>query len=73
MFYFLKNKHNGVMVFDPTETDLDVSQFPTENWSASVYGECKEEILLNVSQPRGIGFTMRTFFDFDHSGETVTH
>ena len=38
MFSFLKNKYNGVVVFNPTEPDLDFSQFPSEDWSASAYG-----------------------------------
>ena len=72
MFAFLKVKHNGVMGFDPTEPDLDTSQFHREDWSASAYGECKEEITANAPKPRGLGFTMRAFVDSDHAGDTVT-
>ena len=72
MFAFLKNKHNGVMVFDPSEPDLDESQFPNEDWSATPYGECKEELPPNAPEPRGRGFTMRAFVDSDHAGDTVT-
>ena len=32
MFAFLKNKHNAVMVFDPTEPDINESQFNNEDW-----------------------------------------
>jgi hypothetical protein len=72
MFAFLKVKHNGVMVFDPTEPDLDISQFPVEDWSASAYGECKEELPPNAPKSRGLGFTMRSFVDSDHAGDTIT-
>lgn len=74
MFAFLKIKHNGVMVFDPpTEPDLDTSQFPVEDWSASAYGEqCKEEIPPNAPKSRGLGFIMRAFVDSDHAGDTIT-
>ena len=72
MFAFLKIKHNGVMVFDPTEPDLDISQFPVEDWSASAYGECKEELPPNAPKSRGLGFTMRSFVDSDHAGDTIT-
>ena len=72
MFSFLKSKHNGVMVFDPTEPDIDNSQFPTQDWSASAYGECKEEIPPNAPEPLGIGFTMRAFVDSDHAGDKIT-
>ena len=60
------------MVFDHTEPDLDLSQFPSEDWSATAYGECKEEIPSNIPEPRGIGFTMRAFEDSDHAGDTIT-
>ena len=42
MFAFMKRKHNGVMVFDPTEPEIDINTFPREDWSATPYGECKE-------------------------------
>ena len=72
MFAFLKTKHNGVMVFDPTEPDIDLSKFPTEDWSATPYGVRKEDIPSNAPSPRGIGFTMRAFVDSDHAGDSIT-
>ena len=72
MFSFLKTKHNGVMVFDPTEPDIDQSQFPTEDWSATPYGPCTEDIPYNAPAPKGIGFTIRAFADSDHAGDSVT-
>ena len=71
MFSFLKSKHNGVTVFDPTELEIDQTQFPTEDWSATPYGLCKEDVPLNAP-PRGIGFTMRAFVDSDHAGDSIT-
>jgi hypothetical protein len=72
MFAYLKLKHNSSMVFDPTEPDIDDAQFIREDWSATVYGECKEEIPSNMPEPRGVGFTMRAFVDSDHAGELTT-
>ena len=72
MFAYHKLKHNSSMVFDPTEPDIDESQFPCEDWSSTVYGECKEELPSNMPEPRGIGFTMRAFVDSDHAGEVIT-
>ena len=72
MFAFLKVKHNGVMVFDPTVPAIDESQFAREDWSATAYGECREEIPPNAPSPRGIGFTMRAFVDSDHAGDVAT-
>ena len=72
MFAYLKLKHNSSMVFDPTEPDIDDAQFIREDWSATVYGACKEELPSNMPEPRGIGFTMRAFVDSDHAGEVTT-
>ena len=60
------------MVFDPTEPDIDQSQFPTEDWSATPYGPCTEDIPYNAPAPKGIGFTIRAFADSDHAGDSVT-
>ena len=72
MFSFLKTKHNGVMVFDPTEPDIDESQFAREDWSATAYGSCTEDIPPNAPTARGIGMTMRAFVDSDHAGDSIT-
>ena len=72
MFAFFKTKHNGVMVFDPTEPKIDENQFLTQDWSATPYGACSEEISPNAPKPRGIGFTMCAFVDSDHAGDSVT-
>ena len=72
MFAFLKLKHNGVMCFDPSEPDIDKSQFPSEDWSALAYGKCKEELPPNAPKSRGLGFTMRDFVDSDHAGDIIT-
>ena len=72
MFAFLKRKHNGVIVFDPTEPEIDVDNFPREDWLATSYGEYKEEIPSNSPEPRGIAFTMREFLDSDHAGNMIT-
>ena len=72
MFAFLKARHNAVMVFDPSEPDIDESQFIKQDWSATPYGDCNEDIPGNIPPPRGIGFTMRGFVDSDHAGDSVT-
>ena len=72
MFAFLKRKHNGVMVFDPTESEIDINKFPCEDWSATPDGECKEEIPSNAPERRGIAFTMRAFVESNHAGDMIT-
>ena len=59
-------------MFDPTDPEIDQTQFPTEDWSETPYGLCKEDVPLNSPSPRGIGFTMRAFVDSDHSGDSIT-
>ena len=72
MFAFLKSKHNGVMVLDPTEPDIDLTSFRSEDWSATPYGICEEILPPNAPIPRGIGFTNRAFVDSDHAGDKIT-
>ena len=72
MFAFLKTCHNGVMVFDRTEPNIDETKFNKEDWSATPYGPCKEELPTNAPEPLGIGFIMCTFVDSDHAGDMHT-
>jgi len=72
MFAFDKCKYNGVMVFDPSEPDIDESQCPREDWTATPHGACTEDIPSNAPEPLGTGFTMHAFVDSDHAGGMVT-
>ncbi len=54
------------------QPDINLSKFPTEDWSATPYGVRKEDIPSNAPSPRGIGFTMRAFVDSDHAGDSIT-
>mmetsp|Transcript_21435 Transcript_21435/g.31396 ORF Transcript_21435/g.31396 Transcript_21435/m.31396 type:complete len:109 (-) Transcript_21435:176-502(-) len=60
------------MVFDPTETDINEYQFTHEDWSATAYGNCEEDLSPNMPNPRGVGFTMWAFVDSDHAGDLLT-
>ena len=72
MFDFLKNKHNSIMVFDPTEPDIYESQLNNEDQSETAYGECKEVPPPNAPRSCGIGFTIRAFVKSDHAGDSIT-
>ena len=72
IFAFLKKRHNGVIVFDPTEPKIDASKFKKEDWSATPYGICMEEIPKDAPEPFGLEFTMRAFVDSDHAGDSIT-
>ena len=71
-FAFLKGKYNGVMVFDPTKPDLEMTKFKIEDWLATACGECKEELPPKLPTPRGHAFTMQDFVNSDHAGDSVT-
>ncbi len=72
MFAYLRNKHNTEMVFDPSYPEIDHEQFPIENWKDTVYGDCSEEMPVNMPKPLGFGFVLRAFVDSDHAGDHLT-
>ena len=82
MFAYLKKHHNSEMVFDPSEPETDMDDFPREDWSLSIYGDVKEEIPStcpffesgpdNMPAPRGLGFTITVYVDCDLGGDCVT-
>ena len=72
IFAYLKAKHNAEMIFDPSEPNIDKSQFEKQNWNSSVYQDAKETIPNDVTQSRGLGFKIRTFVDSDHAGDERT-
>ena len=73
MFAYLKKYHNSEMVFDPSEPDIDESQFQEKDWTTSEFGDCTEEELpANMPMPRGLGFRMRAYVDADHAGDSIT-
>ena len=60
------------MVFDVTEPDIDKSKFQKEDWSAIVCRECSKTLPCLMPEAREVGFTIQTFIDSDHAGDTVT-
>ena len=72
MFYSLNSEHNGFTLFDPTNPEIDQTQFPTERWSETIYGTCKEDTTSNAPMSRGIGLTMRAFVYSEYAGDLFT-
>ena len=82
MFAYLKKHHNSEMIFDPSEPDIDMSIFPREDWSLSIYGDVKEDMSptcpfaelgpADMPAPRGAGFIMTVYVDCDLGGDCVT-
>ena len=60
------------MVFDPTESKINESKIQREDWTATPYGACKEDVPSNAPKPLGIGFIICVFVDSDHAGDMVT-
>jgi hypothetical protein len=74
MFAYLRKYHNTEMVFDPSDPVIDESSFGLRDWTSSECGHIqgREELPLNMPEPRGMGFTMRAKVDADHAADTVT-
>eukprot|EP01083_Nonionella_stella_P108565 315857_1 len=73
IFGYLKRNHNSEMVFDPSDPQVDLNQFPGQDWEATEFGnDLNEELPRNAPGPRGIGFVMRAFVDADHAGDSMT-
>ena len=62
------------MMFDPSDTVIDESQFDRKDWTASEFGLSLEEVLpKNMPQTCRMGFVMRSYVDVDHAGDSITH
>ena len=72
IFGYLKKHHNAEMPFDPTEPEIDMSQFERQDWSMSIYGDVDEELPPNMPKPLGKSMKMRVYVDSDHAGESLT-
>jgi hypothetical protein len=73
IFGYLKRHHNAEMVFDPSDPEMDYSQFERKDWSTSEFGMVQPEKLPpNAPKELGQGFIMRLFVDADHASDTVT-
>jgi hypothetical protein len=61
-------------VFDPSEPEIDLSQFlERKDWDSSEFGgDLHQELPPNAPTPRDRGFTLRAFVDADHADDTIT-
>ena len=61
------------MVFDPSDPMIDEAEFKRQNWTTSEFGHLGfKDMLSNMPEPRGLGFTSRAYVDADHTGDTIT-
>ena len=68
---YLKWHHNTQLVFDPTYPTLDLSLFPTYDWTR-FYGDVSEVLPPDMPEPLGKDVDVRMMCDSDHAGEKRT-
>ena len=82
MLSYLKKHQNSDILFDPTDPDVDMTNFQNEDWGLSIYGNVKQEMppivsfselgTGNMPDPRGQGFAITVYVDCDIGGDFVT-
>ena len=74
IFAYLHKYHNTELVYDPSDPVVEYDVFEWRDWTSSEFGavQGKEEILPNMPEPRGQGFTMCAKADADHALDTIT-
>ena len=65
---FSKGKHNSRLVLDPSNPDIDMSEFNKDRDYTNFYGEVEEDIPYNASKSRSKGVDLRMFMDSDYAG-----
>ncbi len=68
---YLKQKHNSRLIFDLTYPNIDMSSFPTYDWT-KFYGDVWEAITHDMLEPLGKDLDVCLFCDSDHAGEKRT-
>jgi len=66
---YLKQKHNSRLIFDPTYPNIDMSSFPTYDWTEFYVQEAIPHVM---PKPLGKDLDVRMFCDSDHAGEKRT-
>ena len=59
-------------MFDATEPNINCDLFPKDDWTAAAYGECLEELPVNMPELRESTIVTRAFVDSDHADDTAT-
>ncbi len=69
---YLRLKHNLRLIFDPTYPDIDLTAFPSFEWT-EFYGNVDEAIPPDMPSPLGKDVDLHMMVDSDHAGEKRTH
>ena len=69
-FMYLKKHHNSDLVFEPSYPDVNIDTFPKHD-RTKLYGDVKEAMPPDMSEPLGKVLVMRCFVNDDHAGEKL--
>lgn len=72
IYAFLRSRHNGCLIFDPTYPEINESSFIRGDTWKEFYGKPKEPMPPNAPRPRGKEVQIRVYVDSDHAGEEQT-
>jgi len=72
IFAYLKKFHNSELVFDTSYREINKSEFVTNDWVASEYGEMQEALPSNIPKVRVMGFEMLAYVNANHAGDIIT-
>ena len=67
IFAYLSNHTKAPMSFDPAYPKINLEDFPSTDWTQSIYGEVSEELPHNMPEPRGMPVQVACFVDADHA------
>ena len=72
-FSYLEKHQNSEIIFYPSDAVLDEATCEFKDWASSDFGHVQghEELLPNMSEPRGLRFLMRAKVDADNASVTV--
>jgi hypothetical protein len=68
---YLQLKHNLQLIFDPTYPDIELTAFPSFDWT-EFYGNVEEAIPPNMPPPLGKDVDLCMMVDSDHAGDKRT-
>ena len=71
IFAYLKKHHNSALLFDPSYPDVNIYTSPKHDWK-KLYGDSKEAMPPDTSEPFWKEVIMCCFVDADHAGEKLT-
>ena len=67
IFAHLKKHHNSALVFDPSYPDIKMNTFPKHDRKI-FYGDVKEAMPPDMTEPLGKEAVMSFFVDANHAG-----